>query len=194
MTTTIQERVMEPSDTQLTGTPQSIVIDPNTGLPQNVIIIQQPSSGPKIIGILIIIWVVFGILGEVINLGNTLEYGGLFVVIALVNLLVAGGYIAGGYMIQNYQKKGIHLSLLLLVVSTIVSVAMMSLMPGMIDDLIEEDNDLTDDDKEQLEASTGLIAGIGIVFIVICNGICGLIIAIPMMISNNGLDDSKLFG
>ena len=97
-------------------------------------------------------------------------------------------------MIQNYQKKGIHLSLLLLVVSTIVSVAMMSLMPGMIDDLIEEDNDLTDDDKEQLEASTGLIAGIGIVFIVICNGICGLIIAIPMMISNNGLDDSKLFG
>ncbi len=194
MTTTIQERVMEPSDTQLTGTPQSIVIDPNTGLPQNVIIIQQPSSGPKIIGILIIIWGVFGILGEVINLGNTLEYGGLFVVIALVNLLVAGGYIAGGYMIQNYQKKGIHLSLLLLVVSTIVSVAMMSLMPGMIDDLIEEDNDLTDDDKEQLEASTGLIAGIGIVFIVICNGICGLIIAIPMMISNNGLDDSKLFG
>ena len=194
MTTTIQERIMEPSDTQLTGTPQSIVIDPNTGLPQNVIIIQQPSSGPKIIGILIIIWGVFGILGEVINLGNTLEYGGLFVVIALVNLLVAGGYIAGGYMIQNYQKKGIHLSLLLLVVSTIVSVAMMSLMPGMIDDLIEEDNDLTDDDKEQLEASTGLIAGIGIVFIVICNGICGLIIAIPMMISNNGLDDSKLFG
>lgn len=194
MTTTIQERVMEPSDTQLTGTPQSIVIDPNTGLPQNVIIIQQPSSGPKIIGILVIIWGVFGILGEVINLGNTLEYGGLFVVIALVNLLVAGGYIAGGYMIQNYQKKGIHLSLLLLVVSTIVSVAMMSLMPGMIDDLIEEDNDLTDDDKEQLEASTGLIAGIGIVFIVICNGICGLIIAIPMMISNNGLDDSKLFG
>ena len=194
MTTTIQERVMEPSDTQLTGTPQSIVIDPNTGLPQNVIIIQQPSSGPKIIGILIIIWGVFGILGEVINLGNTLEYGGLFVVIALVNLLVAGGYIAGGYMVQNYQKKGIHLSLLLLVVSTIVSVAMMSLMPGMIDDLIEEDNDLTDDDKEQLEASTGLIAGIGIVFIVICNGICGLIIAIPMMISNNGLDDSKLFG
>ena len=95
MTTTIQERVMEPSDTQLTGTPQSIVIDPNTGLPQNVTIIQQPSSGPKIIGILIIIWGVFGILGEVINLGNTLEYGGLFVVIALVNLLVAGGYIAG---------------------------------------------------------------------------------------------------
>ena len=46
---------MQPSDTQLTGVPQQIIIDPNTGLPQNVIIIQQPSS-PKIIGIFIIIF------------------------------------------------------------------------------------------------------------------------------------------
>ena len=42
---------------------------------------------------------------------------------------------------------------------------------------------------EQLEANSGLFAGVGAIFIVICNGICGLIIAIPMMISNNGLDD-----
>ena len=56
---------MQPSDTQLTGVPQQIIIDPNTGLPQDVIIIQQPSSGPKIIGIFIIIFgaQIFGELG-----------------------------------------------------------------------------------------------------------------------------------
>lgn len=184
---------MQPSDTQLTGVPQQIVIDPNTGLPQNVIIIQQPSSGPKIIGIFIIIFGVITILGEVASLGDTISFGGLFLVFSAVNVIVGGGYIAGGYMIQAYQKRGVHLSLLILVVSTIVGVLMLTMMPGLIDD-IAEDEGLTDDDREQLEANSGLIAGVGAIFIVICNGICGLIIAIPLMISNNGLDDSKLFG
>lgn len=184
---------MQPSDTQLTGVPQQIVIDPNTGLPQNVIIIQQPSSGPKIIGIFIIIFGAITILGEVASLGDTISFGGLFLVFSAVNVIVGGGYIAGGYMIQAYQKRGVHLSLLILVVSTIVGVLMLTMMPGLIDD-IAEDEGLTDDDREQLEANSGLIAGVGAIFIVICNGICGLIIAIPLMISNNGLDDSKLFG
>ncbi|MGB0700789.1 MAG: hypothetical protein ACPGO6_07285, partial [Candidatus Poseidoniaceae archaeon] len=165
----------------------------NTGLPQDVIIIQQPSSGPKIIGIFIIIFGAITILGEVASLGDTISFGGLFLVFSAVNVIVGGGYIAGGYMIQAYQKRGVHLSLLILVVSTIVGVLMLTMMPGLIDD-IAEDEGLTDDDREQLEANSGLIAGVGAIFIVICNGICGLIIAIPLMISNNGLDDSKLFG
>jgi hypothetical protein len=28
---------------------------------------------------------------------------------------------------------------------------------------------------------------------VVCNAVCGLIVAIPLMVGNNGLDDSKLF-
>ncbi len=47
---------MQPSDSQLTGEIQQIIIDPNTGLPQNVMIIQQESAAPKVIGILVIIW------------------------------------------------------------------------------------------------------------------------------------------
>lgn len=180
-------------DTQLTGVPQQIIIDPNTGLPQNVIIIQQPSSGPKIIGILIIIFGAITILGEVASLGESISYGGLFLVFSAVNVIVGGGYIAGGYMIQAYQKRGVHLSLLMLVVSTIIGVLMLTMMPDLVDD-IAEDEGLSDDEREQLEANTGLLAGVGAVFIVLCNGICGLIIAIPLMISNNGLDDSKLFG
>jgi len=181
------------ADSQLTGQPQQIIIDPNTGLPQNVIIIQQPSSGPKIIGILIIIFGVFTILAEVASLGESMSYGGLFLVFSAVNVIVGGGYIAGGYMTQAYQKRGVHLSLMMLVISTIIGVLMLTMMPDLIDD-IADDEGLSDDEREQLEANTGLLAGVGAIFIVICNGICGLIIAIPLMISNNGLDDSKLFG
>ena len=184
---------MQPSDTQLTGVPQQIIIDPNTGLPQEVIIIQQPSSGPKIIGILVIIFGAITILGEVASLGDTISFGGLFLVFSAVNVLVGVGFIAGGYMIQAYQRRGIHLSLLMVLISTIVGVLMLTMMPDIIGD-IAEDEDLSDGEKEQLEANSGLLAGVGAIFIVICNGICGLIIAIPLMISNNGLDDSKLFG
>lgn len=184
---------MQPSDSQLTGVPQQIIIDPNTGLPQDVIIIQQPSSGPKIIGIFIIIFGAINILGEISSLGDSISYGGLLLVASAVNILVGGGYIVGGYMIQAYQQRGVHLSLLMLVISTIVGVLMLTMMPDLIDD-IAEDEGLSDEEMEQLEANSGLLAGVGAIFIVICNGICGLIIAIPMMISNNGLDDSSLFG
>lgn len=184
---------MQPSDTQLTGVPQQIVIDPNTGLPQDVIIIQQPSSGPKIIGIFIIIWGALAILDEVSRLGDSLSIGGLYLVLSAVNIIVGGGYIAGGYMIQAYQQRGVHLSLLSLIISTIVGVLMLTMVPEIFADYAEEE-DLSDAQQEQLDANSGLFAGIGAIFLVICSGICGLIIAIPMMISNNGLDDSSLFG
>ena len=42
-------------------------------------------------------------------------------------------------MIQAYQKRGVHLSLLILVVSTIVGVLMLTMMPDLIDDIAEDE-------------------------------------------------------
>ena len=173
--------------------PQPVVIDPNTGLPQNVIIIQQPSSGPKVVGILVIIFGVFSIGGEAIGIGDTLELGGFFIGMSLVNILISGGFIAGGIMMTNYQKRGVHIALLMIVISTVVGVFALMMMPEMLDDIAEEEN-LSADEREELDQFSGAIMGIGAIFVIICNGICGLIIAIPLMISNNGLDDSSLFG
>ncbi len=173
--------------------PQQIIIDPNTGLPQNVIIIQEPSGGPKVVGILVILWGAFSILGELISIGDTLELGGFFIGMSAVNVGIAAGFIAGGIMMTNYQKRGVHLSLILVAISAIVGIVAIMMMPDIIDDLAEEE-DLTAEEREGLEAYTGTIMGLGAIFVVICNGICGLIIAIPLMISDNGLDNSSLFG
>ena len=72
---------MQPDDNEpmISGQPQSIMIDPMTGLPQNVIIIQEPSAGPKVVGILVIIWGVISILGEVFSIGQTLSMGSIFI-------------------------------------------------------------------------------------------------------------------
>ena len=173
--------------------PQQIVINPNTGLPDNVIIIQEPSGAPKVVGILIIIYGVFSILAEVISIGDTLEFGGFFIAMSLVNVGLSAGFIAGGIMMTNYQKRGVHLSLILVAISAIIGIVAIMMMPGIIDDLVEEE-DLTAEERDSLEQNTGTIMGLGAIFVVVCNGICGLIIAIPLMISDNGLDNSSLFG
>ena len=173
--------------------PQQIIIDPNTGLPQTVIIIQEPSGGPKVVGILVILLGVFSILGEVICISDTLEFGGYFIAMSIVNVGLSAGFIAGGIMITNYQKRGVHLSLVMVAISAVIGIAAIMMMPDIIDDLVEEEG-LTDEEREDVEAYSGAIMGLGAIFVVICNGICGLIIAIPLMISNNGLDNSSLFG
>ena len=173
--------------------PQQIIINPNTGLPQNVIIIQEPSSGPKVVGILVILWGAFSILGELIGIGDTLELGGIFIGMSVVNVGIAAGFVAGGIMMTNYQKRGVHLSLAMIVLSAIVGIFVIMMMPDILDDIAEEEN-LSAEERDDLEEYSGTIMGIGAVLVVVCNGICGLIIAIPLMISDNGLDDSSLFG
>ena len=172
--------------------PQTIMNDPMTGLPQNVIMIQQPSAGPKVVGILVIIWGVISILGEVFSIGQTLSMGSIFIASSVLNLGISAGFIVGGAMMTNYQMRGVQISLAMIVVSTIVGLAMFALMPDLLDDLADEE-DLTSEEREELDEYGGLVMGVGAIFTVICNGICGLIIAIPLMISNNGLDKSSLF-
>ena len=172
--------------------PQTVIIDPMTGLPQNVIMIQQPSAGPKVVGILIIIYGVISILGEVFSIGQTLSMGSIFIASSVLNLGISAGFIVGGAMMTNYQMRGVQISLAMIVVSTIVGLAMFALMPDLLDDLADEE-DLTSEERDELDEYGGVIMGVGAIFTVICNGICGLIIAIPLMISNNGLDKSSLF-
>ena len=145
------------------------------------------------VGILVILWGVFSILGEVIGINDTLEFGGYFIAMSIVNVGLSAGFIAGGIMMTNYQKRGVHLSLVMVAISAVIGIAAIMMMPDIIDDLVEEEG-LTDEEREDVEAYSGAIMGLGAIFVVICNGICGLIIAIPLMISNNGLDNSSLFG
>mgnify|MGYP005688014937 FL=1 len=112
---------------------------------------------------------------------------------SILNLGINGGLIAGGIMMTQYKKKGIHICLAMIVASAIIGMVSLTLVPDMLDDIAEEEN-MDDEEREELEALNGAVMGVGAVFTIVCNGICGLIVAIPLMVSNNGLDDSKLFG
>ena len=123
---------MQPSDSQLTGVPQTVIIDPNTGLPQNVVIIQQESSAPKVVGILIIIYgAIIGVLTLIAMLGVSLitdrdseiyskdvaDSPTMMYVILGIAVLCCIGQVVGGIFMNQKKKMGIHLVWLTLLIS-----------------------------------------------------------------------------
>lgn len=172
--------------TMLTGTTQM-----PTG---QLIYLQPPSGAPKVIGILVIIYAVLGLGGNLLSLLGSLDMGNSTLMLFDIGNLAAGvGTLVGGVMLVNYQRRGVLLLLIAIGLSTAIGVGQMSMTEEIYDQMLE-DGDLTEDEYDAIMATSGLIEGIGMVMVVFCGGICGLIVAIPLMISNNGLDDSRLFG
>ncbi len=150
------------------------------GMPGNVIIVQQPSGAPKVIGILSIIYGFFGVLGSLMivilgasSLGSVVTEdveNSSLMILAIIGFLSGSAWIVAGVWINGRQRRGIHLAWLILILEFIVDIVFNSLIGGM----------------------QGVEGAIGIGASVLGTGICGVIIAIPLMVSNSGLDDSSL--
>ena len=174
------------SGTMLAGTPEM-----PTG---QLIYLQPPSSAPKVIGILVIIYAVFGVFGYLFALLSSLSMSHTtLIAFDVVNLGAGVATLVGGVMLVKYQRKGVMLLLVAIGLSTAVGVGQMSMTEEIYDQMLA-DEDITQEEYDLIMETSGLIQGIGTVMVVLCGGMCGLIVAIPLMVSNNGLDDSKLFG
>ena len=168
------------------GQPQTIIIDPNTGMPQNVIIMQQPSSAPAVVGIFVIIYGAISLIASLLGLlGSTLlaaevddkvldEYALQMAVFSIIGFGLSVGTIISGVFINKRQTKGVHLAWVTIAAGLLISIIQQMILPAELSD------------------PSGLGQAIGIGFSVVCNGICGLIVAIPLMVSDSGMDDSKL--
>ena len=174
---------------------QGALLTGTTQMPTGQLIYLQPPSGaPKVIGILVIIYAVLGLGGNLFSLLGSLDMGNSTLMLFDIGNLAAGvGTLVGGVMLVNYQRRGVMLLLIAIGLSTAIGVGQMSMTEEIYDQMLE-DGDLTDEEYDAIMATSGLIEGIGMVMVVFCGGVCGLIVAIPLMISNNGLDESRLFG
>jgi hypothetical protein len=170
---------------------QPVMIDPMTGMPSNVIIVQQPSSAPTVMGILIIIYGAgIGILSLVGLLGMSMlmdpnsdlyipEYGensGVLYGSMIMNIILMGMLVAGGVLILKRQSRGIHLCWL--AIGLIFAL-------DMILELAYSEISAADPN------SFG--TGINVAINAVCNIVCGVLVAIPLMITNSGMDGSRLF-
>ena len=157
-----------------------------------VVYLQPPSSAPKVMGVLIIIYAVINFLG-IFSIflpaqpdpvtGEIIETSTALMATNILNILIqTAGFGFGGYLMLSYQRKGMHLALATIAVATVLS--LVSIVFGAADaanssfELIGIGEDGT----------SAIFAGTTI----FCQGVCALIVAIPLMVSNNGFDDSKL--
>jgi hypothetical protein len=177
----------------ISGEPQTMA--PNQqmyGAQQQMILLQQPSSAPKVIGIFVIIYgainALFGLIGA---LGGALLSSsdlGLYgsdvslqvILFALISVGFGIGFIITGVQINNRKKIGVQLSWILIALSLVL---------GVLQTMLATPDEI---------ASTGLnndaFYGVQIGGTIVCNAICGLLVAIPLMVNNSMMDDSSLWG
>ena len=173
------------SPPSINGSSQSI-----TGEQSNLIIMQQPSQAPKIVGVLVILWGGFIILSTLaspvlndflnsllpeedqVDLTMSLaDY-----ILGFISILMGLGYIYAGSQMTKHQRNGIHLAFGLIVVSTVIAISTLLLEPVP---------------STQKEAA-GLYYGLGIGIQLFCSTMCFLIAAIPLMVGNSQLEPVRL--
>ena len=170
------------------------VISGSVGNPQmgGVMYLQPPSAAPKVMGILLIIYAAFNLFGILTIFvpaqpdpisGEIIEMSSALMAVNILNVLItSAGFGLGGYWMLNYQRKGMHLALLTVLIATILAVVAIPLGAA----------DPANSTLELFGIGEGGTSAIVAGFTLFCQGICALIVAIPLMVSNNGFDDSKL--
>jgi len=173
---------------------QPSVLGQQMGMPGQVIMVQQPSSAAKVIGVLVIISGCLGVLDGLTQIFSALSYSSMVIplVLALLSISMSAASVLGGYWMTNYQRRGVQLVLITVLVGFIIA----SASTLVLDDIMLEELDngnLTQEEYDATQGIMGILGGIVIAVSAVCYGICGLIVAIPLMSANGGLDDSSLF-
>tara|TARA_B100001559_G_scaffold79188_1_gene65761 strand:- start:341 stop:907 length:567 start_codon:yes stop_codon:yes gene_type:complete len=154
-----------------------------------IIMLQPPSGSAKVIGILLIIYGAFNALSLLMSivgfmnptLMEEMGYSFVDVILLVISSLVATlTSIIGGYWMTNYKRKGVHLVLAGLLVGFLLQVVMSF-------------SDSTQDMYSQFGLEDSTVTALVVGIQAACAAVCALIVAIPLMVANNGLDDSKLF-
>jgi hypothetical protein len=173
----------------ISGEPQPVHVPQEMyGSQHQMILMQQPSAAPKVIGIFVIIYGAINALGGLLGvfggalLESEIDTGGstIFVIgFSLVSLVVGICFIIAGSQINQRRKIGIQISWILILVSLVLGVAQTLLMPA---------------DLGAAALNEDVYYGIQIGGQVVCNTICGLLVAIPLMVNNSMMDDSSVWG
>lgn len=177
----------------ISGEPQTVTATQQMyGAQQQMILLQQPSSAPKVIGIFVIIYgainALFGLIGALGGAMLSSSDLGIYgsdvslqaILFALISVGFGIGFIITGVQINNRKKIGVQLSWILIALSLVL---------GVLQTMLATPEEI---------ASTGLsndaFYGFQIGGTIVCNAICGLLVAIPLMVNNSMMDDSSLWG
>ena len=173
-----EHKSLEPS---IDGT----VASPQGAFDGQVIMLQPPSNASKIIGICCIIVGVFNVLSllgylflpqvDPITNEEIIVSTSSFIISMVSGLVSIVTLCVGGYMMVNFQRKGVYL-----IIGGIVFGFLLSTISVMMGDFDGWGESVGVSDT----AANGILVGVQ----ALCNVLCGVIVAIPLMIANNGLE------
>ena len=142
----------------------------------------QKSVAAKVIGWFAIVLGCLGLLSAPLGFidfgamdwdGNPVTYSMSYKVVTTLTALVSGGLAAvGGYKMTNYEKKGIWLIFASFAVNWVGGIAEVYLSPDVMG----------------LGQEGSLFAGAAGFVGIFCYAICGLIVAIPLLMANGGME------
>ena len=187
-----EQPTVSPPPSQIANPGQIIIGMPqqmNQQMGQQIMYLQPQSSSPKVLGIFVIIWGAISFLGVLLSFlpvvdpstGEELIVPNSVILVNVMNSVLVGiTCMLGGYWMTQYKKKGIHLTLVGILISYFVGLGGVALGgDGGLGELpIDESTAFT---------LVAVLQGV-------CSVICGLLVAIPLMSAAQGLDDSSLFG
>jgi hypothetical protein len=170
------------------------IAPPTTAAPfgEPVYVMGPPSEAAKVIGILIMVmggfFVFWGLInafagGWVNNFFTDLDPENaqfltptwVYVAQGIVAILAGGGYLYSGWLTQNFEKKGIHYTWIVLAVSVIMGIILSAAIP------FPEIDGMDSGTLRLITVGSAAVGGI-------CQaGFCGVLAAIPLFISNNGM-------
>ena len=163
-------------------------------VPGQVIMVQQPSGAAKVIGILVIISGCLGVMSGLMDIVGSLSYSSVVIplIIAILGLAGSAASVLGGYWMTNYERRGVQLVLITVLLGFITASASTFILGDLLQEELDNGN-MTQEDYDATQGFGAILGGIMIAVSAVCYGICGLIVAIPIMSANGGLDDSSLF-
>ena len=176
----------EPNSDTLEDTIEPTVVDAgrvfvNTGPDFPV----QKNQAAKVIGILVIVYGAFILLSSPLTLlsnfgatdfeGNPISYPTEYFVVSILSAIIVGPIlIFAGYQITQYQKKGIWLTFGAFVIAWVSSIAVSAIQGNAMDS-----------EGVGIGAGLGAMSGMCGIF---CYAVCGIIVAIPLMLSDGGME------
>ena len=122
----------------ITGQPQTMTAPQQMyGAQPQMIMLQQPSSAPKVIGIFVIVYGALNALGGIIGVfgGALLESqfdtggSGTMMIALMLSTLIGVGFVLSGAQINQRKKSGVQLSWILILVTLVLGLAQIALMP-----------------------------------------------------------------
>ena len=187
---------------QVPPQPQTMIIG-NTGLNQTsfspygpgAIPVQGKSSLASIIGVCVF---VAGVINFLINGYTMLVYslpeGALLKMTTILTIPLSLSLIFGGYEMTKYKRRGVQLALLTVLLFGVLTVV----EAQYSDEIVESQCEAGEQTKENCDilyeySENGILSTLTTVFTIICFSFCGLLVSIPLLMVNGGLDDSSLF-